>query len=405
MKPSNTALRLWWKKPRQFNNQEKERRVTFLELFYDLVYVVIVAELSHSLSVDITLDAALGFAFLFLMIWWTWYNVTSYHDLHGNNDVKTRIITFVQMFSGASMAIFAHNAFDEGSVGFALSYAIYMLIMTLLWWRTGVHDSGHRALSYPYSLAFLLATGIIIGSLFVETPLRFYLWGVSLFIIVSLPLVLGLMARKKPAMQKQIEQAAVITPSLIERFGLFTIIVLGEVIVGVVRGVSAYKHLSLHTGITAGLGMLVPIGVWWLYFDFVANNSPKSRMKHQVGWLYMHLPLLISITAIGAALLNVINSAEQTISLNARILLISAVAVAYISIAILLKIIKSPDTHKLLHKHAIRVTLAAACITMGLYFLPVGNLLFLAVLDIIMLAPVFFGFRVWLKYSKEEELY
>ena len=76
------------------------RSVTFLELFYDLVYVVLIAQLAHALSEHVDLKGIFGFAFLFIIVWWAWLNGASYHDYHGNNDIRSRVFTFLQMRNG-----------------------------------------------------------------------------------------------------------------------------------------------------------------------------------------------------------------------------------------------------------------------------------------------------------------
>ncbi|MGB4871469.1 MAG: low temperature requirement protein A, partial [Candidatus Promineifilaceae bacterium] len=144
-------FRSWWQPPKRIADREAERSVTFLELFYDLVYVVIVAELAHTLAGDVSWAGIGRFAFLFIIVWWAWLNGSLYHDLHGNNDIRTRVFTFLQMGSVAAMAVFAHGAMGESSTGFALAYAAFQLILLVLWWRTGVHDPAHRPLSQPYA--------------------------------------------------------------------------------------------------------------------------------------------------------------------------------------------------------------------------------------------------------------
>src|SRR5689334_77780 len=104
-------FRRWWQPPRPASNRPQERRVTFLELFYDLVFVVIIAEISHTLAEDMSFSGIGIFIFLFIIAWWAWLNGALYHDLHGNNDIRTRAFTFLQMLTVAAMAIFAHNAF------------------------------------------------------------------------------------------------------------------------------------------------------------------------------------------------------------------------------------------------------------------------------------------------------
>jgi len=87
-------FRRWWQPPRPASEHPEERRITFLELFYDLVYVVIIAELSHALAGNISLAGIGVFVFLFVIVWWAWFNGAIYHDLHGNNDIRTRVFTF-----------------------------------------------------------------------------------------------------------------------------------------------------------------------------------------------------------------------------------------------------------------------------------------------------------------------
>jgi low temperature requirement protein LtrA len=116
-------IRIWWQPPRNISDRKEERSVTFLELFYDLVYVILIAELAHTLSDHVDLAGVLGFAFIFVIVWVAWINGTLYHELHGNNDIRTRVFTFLQMFTVAAMAVFAHGAMGESSLGFALSFA------------------------------------------------------------------------------------------------------------------------------------------------------------------------------------------------------------------------------------------------------------------------------------------
>src|ERR1700752_23371 len=273
-------FRRWWQAPRSASNHPEERRVTFLELFYDLVYVVIIAELSHALAGNMSLAGIGTFIFLFIIVWWAWFNGAMYHDLHGNNDIRTRVFTFLQMLTVAAMAVFVHNALGEGSTGFAITYAAFHLILTWLWWRTGVHDPNHRPLSQPYSSTFLITSLLFIGSIIIPTPWRFVLWVLAL--LIDLSLLSLLWTHRNMAIQEEINRVVLISPSAVERFGSFTIIVLGEVIVGVVSGVAEHAHLSWLAGGSAFLGMMIAIGLWWVYFDFVSGRAPIPRTSERL---------------------------------------------------------------------------------------------------------------------------
>jgi low temperature requirement protein LtrA len=122
------TFRMWWQAPHLTSERIEHRTVSFLELFYDLVYVVLIAEVAHGLAGHVDAAGLGRFVFLFLIVWWAWLNGTIYHDLHGNDDLRTRVFTFQQMICVAAMAVFAHDALGATSVGFALAYAGFYLI-------------------------------------------------------------------------------------------------------------------------------------------------------------------------------------------------------------------------------------------------------------------------------------
>ena len=103
--------------------------------------------------------------------------------------------------------------------------------------------------------------------------------------LVSLlqPLVTFNLGRQDPGIQAEIDRTTDVSPSAVERFGLFTIIVLGEVVVAVVRGVAGHHHLNPAVGTTAGLGMLIAIGLWWVYFDSVSHHLPRPAVSQCPG--------------------------------------------------------------------------------------------------------------------------
>ncbi len=399
-------FRKWWRPPRRAADREENRSVTFLELFYDLVYVVLVAQLAHSLAEHFTFSGVLGYFFLFIIVWWAWFNGTSYHDIHGNNDIRTRVFTFMQMFCVAAMAVFAHDALGESSVGFALSYAAFQLILTYLWWRTGVHDPNHRPLSQPYSIAFLITTLLFIGSVFVPAPWRFFMWIIAVFISLVLPFNTFLQGRKNKTIQEEVNRILNVSPSLVERFGLLTIIVLGEVVVGTVNGVVDQHELTLTIGITGALGMLVAVGLWWIYFDFVSHRKPLPTVPIVGSWFYLHLPMTAGIAATGAAVLNVVEHSGEPMEAATRWLMAGAVSLVMACIALLMQTIQvAPPELRSLYRRGGIITLISAVfiLFLGLFNLPA--IPFLAVLILLMLTPVFYGTKVWIEVFGAEEIH
>lgn len=404
MTSSTPSFRRWWRPPKRAQDREEARSVTFLELFYDLVYVVLIAELAHVLAANVTLGGVGAFAFLFVFVWWAWLNGALYHDLHGQNDIRTRVFTFLQMATVAAMAVFAHDALGESAVGFALSFTAYQLILTFLWWRTGVHDPDHRPLSQVYSAAFLVSTLLVFFSVFLPAPWRFGLWALALLLSLSLPVILFNLDRKNPLVRAEIERTLSMSASAVERFGLFTIIVLGEVLAGVVRGLASHQDLTWRLGLTAGLSMLVAIGLWWVYFDFVSHRPPVARRVTVSSWIYAHLFMTMGIAATGAAVSNVVELGAEPMSAAARWLLAGAVALAFACLALIMGAIQLPEAHQPLYRTGRVIMLISALVILLLGLSGLGTIPFLLVLLVFMLSPVFYGIRVWITVLGAEEM-
>jgi len=111
------------------------------------------------------------------------------------------------------------------------------------------------------------------------------------------------------------------TDSLVERFGLFTIIVLGEVILGVVAGLSAAGP-DLLTIVTGSLALMTGFGLWWIYFDLVGRRLPRSGPGTIWTWMLSHLPIQLSIVAAGAGIVGLIEHAHDATTPQATALLL-----------------------------------------------------------------------------------
>ena len=108
-----------------------------------------------------------------------------------------------------------------------------------------------------------------------------------------------------------------LTSSMVERFGLFTIVVLGEVVIGVVQGLSEVEDRTALTVTVAMLGLAVGMGLWWNYFDALGRRVPSESGARLATWTYIHLPLTASIAAAGAAMVSLVEHAEDSRALEA----------------------------------------------------------------------------------------
>jgi len=213
--------------------------------------------------------------------------------------------------------------------------------------------------------------------------MRFVLWGIALFVDLLNPwLTLGHHA-KLPRFSSS---------RLPERFGLFTIIVLGESIVGVVSGV-ARNFDATGVGVTAILGLALAFSIWWVYFDFVARRPPKPNVWSTISWVYLHLPLVISIAAAGAGLLAVIGTQGQRLDSEPRWLIAGAVAICLITIGLLETVLdrKSDEpTHPQLSP-SIKFVGGILAVLVGIFGGSLSQIPLLAVLTLFVLVPMVYG--------------
>lgn len=286
---------------RSADQNEVERHATWLELFYDLVFVAAISQLATRLSGDYSPPGIFRFAMLFIPVWWAWVGHTFYLSRFDTEDLGHRLLTMAQMIAAASLAIHLPGALGQTSSGFALSYAMVRFILVAEYARAGRHIPTVRPLTNRYLMGFGSAATIWALSVLAPPPWRFWLWGTALVVDFAAPLTAGhLHVRFPPHLSH-----------LPERFGLFTIIVIGEAVASVVFGIG--KTGLTFVSASAGLmGMVIAFALWWGYFEgargaMTRRLQEKQHVKYYQQWLYAHLPLLLGITAVAVGIKHVIS--------------------------------------------------------------------------------------------------
>ncbi|KYC36036.1 low temperature requirement protein A [Scytonema hofmannii PCC 7110] len=309
---------------------EEERRATWLELFYDLVFVVAVSQLAHYLHEHISLSGLIGFVVLFIPVWWSWIGTTFYANRFDSDDIGRRLLVGLHMATAAAMAVNIHHGLDKTSAGFAIAYALGRIVLVIEYTRAGQHIPAARPLTNRFASGFAIAAFCWLVSAFLPSPWRFALWGVGLIIDFATPITASKLQLQLPPHPSHLP----------ERFGLFTILVLGEAIIAVVNGVSQ-KNWQISTAMTAVLGLCTAFSLWWVYFDNL-GGTPIRRTKTEGRsvliniWLYTHLPLVIGIAATGVAVeLVLLSNPEVGLPDNIRWLLCGSLALCYLSLAVL----------------------------------------------------------------------
>jgi low temperature requirement protein LtrA len=392
---TQSTFRRLWQPPAKFVDRTVDRRVSFLELFFDLVFVVIVAQLAHSLARDVSWAGVGWFLFLFSAIWSSWGNGTLYYDLHGTNDLSVRVFTFAQMLTVAMMGVFIGDIPGGGDVGFAIAYGVNVALLAAIWFRVGYHDPTHRRASNPYSAAYLLTAILFVASVFVDPSARYWLWAAGLLAEIAGQVIAFI--RWSPPESQPGRALIAMTPAMVERLGLFVIIVLGEVIVDAISGVA--DSVPVHAdGIVIGLlGVLVAIGLWWMYFDLISHNAPISS-RSQV-WFHLHFPVVAAITAGGAGVLNTVAHAADPLPDAVRWLLVGALAAAIVSIGALTFTLEIRGRQPQVYRKSEAAMVISSMLMLGVGLTDWGAKAVLGSLDLLLLAPIAIGLTVWLKHN------
>ena len=326
--PTVARFKRWfWQPPRPHGAIDRERVVSNLELFYDLVYVAVIGQAGHALAEDVSLRGALEFVVVFAMIWLAWLNGSLYLEIHGRQDGRTRAVVFLQMGILVLLAVFAGTAAGDGGRPFAITYTVLLAVMTWLWQSVrGQDQPEYMAITRVYVVAMLISIAVVLASAFLSDAARLAAWGVLCLGWVVAFFVLG--------QHRTFAISVAPTESMVERFGLFAIIVLGEVVIGVVDGLSHAETdaLTIATGILAlGIGF----GFWWAYFDIVGRRMPRADGTAIVTWMMSQLPITMAIAAAGAAMVNLIEHAhDEHVPPDTALLIAGAVALGLVALTV-----------------------------------------------------------------------
>ena len=275
------------------------RRASYLELFFDLVFVVAIAQLAHELSVDHSLRGFGIFAALYLPVFLAWQGFSFYADRFDTDDVVFRLVMFAAMVAIAALAIQIPDVAHGDSTGFVLAYIVLRSLMVALYLRSYRHVPEARPLIARYAFEYSLAIAIWAVSLAFPAPFRYVLWGIAIAWELSIPTLARRLFSAIPVHGSHVP----------ERFALFTIIVLGETIVVVALGTSG-SEWAVSAAVVATLGFVCAAAIWWVYFGGGDEVTMRPSPPAILVFTHVHIPLLAALTAVSAGIALAIEQAD-----------------------------------------------------------------------------------------------
>jgi low temperature requirement protein LtrA len=289
---------------RFLRSSDVEQRATNLELFFDLVFVFAVTQLSHSLVDHLDWEGAIETLFLLLVVWWAWIYTTWMTNWFDPDSPVVRSVLIAVMLASLLMAIAIPQAFGSRAVLFASSYVGLQMVRNLFAVLGSPAGTPLRA-SMTGILGWSIAVAPLwIGGAFLDGGSRWAVWLIALVVDYAGPYA----GYWLPGLGRTATTDWRVDPShFAERFQLFVIIALGESIV-VTGATASGLELDLAYGTAIAVAFLGSAALWWLYFDYVAeiarrrlDRSDDPGRLARDAYTYLHIPLIagIIVTAVG----------------------------------------------------------------------------------------------------------
>ncbi|MFI6358965.1 low temperature requirement protein A [Streptomyces sp. NPDC050743] len=305
---------------------EAHRVSSPLELFFDLCFVVAIAQagaqLVHAVAEGHAGDGILNYAMLFFSIWWAWMNFTWFASAYDNDDALYRVVTLVQIAGVLVLAAGISRAFQQHDYLLVwLGYVIMRLAMATQWLRAARSTEGaERTMGLRYACGVLLCQVGWLGLLLLPQPARPWVF-----------LVMAIAEMCVPLFAEKDYETSWHPHHIAERYGLFTIIVLGETVAAAtvaVKGAFDERNALAELLPIAAGGLLIVFSAWWIYFVVPIHGHLRANGQAFL-WGYGHYLIFSSAAAIGAGLEVVVEhavgkTAISTLSASASVTLPTA---------------------------------------------------------------------------------
>lgn len=305
---------------------EQNRASTPLELLFDLTFVVAIAQVAAPLATRIAeghgLDGVVPYLMVFFAIWWAWMNFTWFASAYDTDDVPYRLLTMLQMAGVLVLAAGVPAAFaGQDYVAVTIGYLIMRVGLVSQWLRAGIEHPHGRVTAFRYAAGVATVQIGWVARLAVPHDLT-----VLTFVILAVAdLSVPLWAERTGMTSWHPHHIA-------ERYGLFTIILLGESVSAAtvaVKGSLSASGVSVELVEVAIGGLILLFALWWLYYLEPAGEGLAARRERSFLWGYGHYLLFAALAAVGAALEAAVeHGSRETLISDAAAALALAVPVA-----------------------------------------------------------------------------
>ncbi|KRK41592.1 hypothetical protein IV63_GL000544 [Companilactobacillus crustorum] len=263
----------WWGSPRKITNVIRDRKISWLELFSDLVFIIAIHYLISGLSEEINLINFVRFILMFLLVFDIWNTFAIYFDLHGNTSIRTTSFTLLMVLGVALLSSSILSFYKGNYFPFIIIYMLIAVLIFYLWIRVVYFDSAHMLTTRPYLIQLVFQFIFLIFVLVSK--------GTFLQTLLLLPVVISKGSslitehRNFDIEFKNRKIPFEVSSSLQERYGTFTMIILGESMATLVENLNG--HYVLNSVMEFILLSINVIGIFWLYYALIDTVHVKGH--------------------------------------------------------------------------------------------------------------------------------
>jgi low temperature requirement protein LtrA len=277
----------------------EEERVTPLELFFDLVFVLALTQCTALMAENPTWEGVAQGLLVLAVMWWAWAGYAWFTSVVEPEEGAVRVVIFAAMAGLLVVALCIPDAFGSEALLFACAYGVVRAAHLVLFWIASRDDEAlRRSVIAGLVGSTSISVGLLAAASLTDGGLQLAFWGLALLLDMGGPFLFG------------VEGWKLVPGHFAERHGLIIIIALGESIVAI--GVGAEVGVDAGVVTAAVLGVAVAAALWWLYFDVVATVAARRLARAAVGreqnsiardsFSYLHLPMVAGIILLALGL-------------------------------------------------------------------------------------------------------
>lgn len=262
--------------------RKRGRHATWLELFFDLVFVAVIGVVTHDLAHThhghIGAEQLARFPLVFIPVWWIWMTHTLYANRFDRDDREHRLFTLLIMGILVALSTFAETSLTKDFGKFVVLYSVVRLMLAYRYWRIYTHN--HNELVFAKDMALAIGIGALLSmsALLFSDEAKYYVFYAGILVDV----VWQVMLRKKLIVRP------VDRNHLVERIGLLAIIILGESVIAMVASLST-PDWDFYDLLAATTGFFLIGSIWWIYFDSFPILEKAQRLTTGNILIFTHL--------------------------------------------------------------------------------------------------------------------